>query len=138
MIEHVHKHITAELQQNAKTDIIFILASIALNLITLAINASSAEKSRTDETTLTVMFIFVGLVILINIVAIVGLLKGKQTRIKLLHGLIELADQNASAIRRPIKRSHVSRMFGKWKVDAFASAQIPDNWPKCARSIGLC
>jgi hypothetical protein len=31
MIEHVHTHITSELQQNAKTDIIFILASIALN-----------------------------------------------------------------------------------------------------------
>ena len=90
MIEHVHKHITSELQQNAKTDIIFILASIALNLITLGINASSAEKSRTDDTTLVVMFIFVGLVILINIVAIFGLLKGKQTRTKLLHGLLSM------------------------------------------------
>jgi hypothetical protein len=90
MIEHVHKHITSELQQNAKTDIIFILASIALNLITLAINASSAEKSRTDDTTLIVMFIFVALVILINIVAIFGLMKGKQTRTKLLHGLLTM------------------------------------------------
>jgi len=59
MIEHVHKHITSELQQNAKTDIIFILASIALNLIALAINAGSVEKSRTDDTALIVMFIFV-------------------------------------------------------------------------------
>jgi hypothetical protein len=90
MIEHVHKHITSELTQNAKTDIIFILASIALNLITLAINASSAEKSRTDNTTLTVMFIFVALVILINVVAIFGLLKGKQTRTKLLSGLLAM------------------------------------------------
>lgn len=90
MIEHVHKHITTELQQNTKTDTIFILSSIALNLITLAINASSVEKSRTDSTILTVMFIFVGLVILINIVAIFGLIKGKQTRTKLLHGLITM------------------------------------------------
>ncbi|MBK6346763.1 MAG: hypothetical protein IPN08_02700 [Bacteroidales bacterium] len=90
MLEHVHKHITSELQQNAKTDIIFILASIALNLITLAINAGSVEKSRTDDTILVVMFIFVGLVILINIVAIFGLLKGKQTRTKLLKGLISM------------------------------------------------
>jgi hypothetical protein len=36
------------------------------------------------------MFIFVGLVILINIVAIFGLLKGKQTRQKLLRGLIAM------------------------------------------------
>jgi hypothetical protein len=90
MLEHVHKHIIAELQQSAKTDIIFILSSIALNLITLAINSGMVEKSRTDETLLMVMFIFVGLVILINIVAIFGLLKGKQTRTKLLKGLITM------------------------------------------------
>jgi hypothetical protein len=95
MLEHVHKHIISELQQSAKTDIIFILSSIALNLITLAINSGSVEKSRTDDTILAVMFIFVGLVILINIVAIFGLLKGKQTRTKLLNGLITMyKDQN--------------------------------------------
>jgi hypothetical protein len=90
MLEHVHKHIISELQQNAKTDIIFILASIALNLITLGINSGMVEKSRTDDTLLMVMFIFVGLVILINIVVIFGLLKGKETRAKLLNGLITM------------------------------------------------
>ena len=90
MLEHVHKHIISELQQSAKTDIIFILSSIVLNLLTLAINSGMVEKSRTDETLLMVMFIFVGLVILINIVAIIGLLKGKQTRAKLLNGLITM------------------------------------------------
>jgi hypothetical protein len=90
MLEHVHKHIISELQQNGKTDIIFILASIALNLITLGINSGMVEKSRTDDTVFAVMFIFVGLVILINIVAIFGLLKGKQTRIKLLSGIITM------------------------------------------------
>ena len=90
MIEHVHKHITAELQQSAKTDIIFILSAIALNLITLGINAGSAEQSRTDDSTLTVMFIFVGLVILLNVVVVFGLIKGKQTRTKLLQGLISM------------------------------------------------
>ncbi len=90
MLEQVHNHITSELQQNAKTDIIFILASIALNLIALAINSESAEKSRTDPTALTIMLLFVALVLLINLVAIIGLLKGKQTRTKLLNGLIAM------------------------------------------------
>jgi len=90
MLEHVHKHIIDELQQSAKKDIIFILSSIVLNLITLAVNSGMVEKSRTDETLLMVMFIFVALVILINIVAIIGLLKGKQTRTKLLNGLITM------------------------------------------------
>lgn len=90
MLEHVHQHIISELQQNTKTDIIFILASIVLNLITLAINSGSVEKSRTDDTILIVMFIFVALVILINLVAILGVLKGKETRIKLLQGLLAM------------------------------------------------
>lgn len=90
MLEYVHKHIVAELQQSAKTDMIFILSSILLNLITLAINSGMVDKSRTDDTVLAVMFIFVGLVLLINVVAIFGLLKGKQTRTKLLTGVIEM------------------------------------------------
>lgn len=90
MIEHVHKHITTELQQNTRTDIIFILTSILLNLITLAINSGMSEESRTDNAMLIVMFVFVGLIVLVNIVVVIGLLKGKQTREKLLNGLMEM------------------------------------------------
>ena len=95
MIEHVHNHITSELQQNTKTDIIFILAAIILNLIILAVNSSMVEKSRADETYLIVMFLFVALLLLLNLVVIFGLLKGKQTRTKLINGLIKMyQDQN--------------------------------------------
>lgn len=95
MIEHVHKHITSELQQNTRTDIIFILTSILLNLITLAVNAGMVEKSRTDSATLIAMFAFVGLIVLVNLVVVFGLTKGKQTREKLLNGLIKMyKDQN--------------------------------------------
>lgn len=90
MIEHVHNHITSELQQNTRSDTIFILAAILLNLITLAINSGLVEKSRTDSTMLLVMFIFVGLLVLVNLVVIFGLLKGKQTRVKLLNGLLSM------------------------------------------------
>lgn len=90
MIEHVHKHITSELQQNTRTDIIFILTAIFLNLITLAINSGMVEKSRTDNSTLIVMFIFVSLIIIVNIVVIIGIMKGKQTRIKLVNGLLNM------------------------------------------------
>ncbi len=88
MIEQIHKHITDELQQNTKTDTIFILTSILLNLITLGINSGMVEKSRTESSTLAVMFIFVFLIIIVNIVVIIGLLKGRQTRSKLVHGLL--------------------------------------------------
>lgn len=95
MIEHVHNHITSELQQNTRTDIIFILTSIFLNLITLAVNSGMSKESRTDSSTLVVMFVFVILIILVNLVVVIGLMKGKQTREKLLKGLISMyKDQN--------------------------------------------
>jgi hypothetical protein len=97
MIEHVHNHITRELEQNTKTDTIFILTSIALNLITLAVNSGLVEKSRTESSSLAVMFAFVILIILVNVVVIIGLLKGRQTRTKLISGLVLMyKDQNVS------------------------------------------
>jgi hypothetical protein len=95
MIEQVHKHITSELQQNTRTDIIFILTAILLNLITLAVNSGMSEKSRTDNSTLFAMFAFVCLIVLVNLVVIIGLSKAKQTREKLLDGLMKMyKDQN--------------------------------------------
>ncbi len=97
MIEHVHAHITSEIQQNTKTDTIFILTSIALNLITLAVNSGLVEKSRTENSSLVVMFVFVVLIVMVNIVVIIGLIKGRQTRNKLTNGLITMyRDQNVS------------------------------------------
>jgi len=90
MIEYVHKHITSELQQNTKTDIIFIISAIALNLIILAVNSGFVNQSRSDDTYLVIMFLFVALLILVNVVVIFGLLKGKQTRSKLLKGLMSM------------------------------------------------
>lgn len=95
MIEHVHKHITSELNQNTKTDIIFILSAIILNLIILAVNSSFVDKSRGDDTYFFIMFLFVALLVLLNLVVIFGLLKGKQTRAKLINGLMKMyQDQN--------------------------------------------
>jgi hypothetical protein len=88
MIEYVHKHIIAELNQNSRTDIIFILSAVILNLIMLAVNSGMIENSRTNNSYLVVMFIFVALIILINVVSIFGLLKGKESREKLLSGLL--------------------------------------------------
>jgi len=90
MLEQVHHQITSELSQNTKTDIIFIISAILLNLIALSVNAGMVGQSRDKESVLIVMFLFVALIILVNIVAIFGLIKGKQTRMKLLDGLIRM------------------------------------------------
>jgi len=88
MIERVHQHIIEELQQNTRTDTIFIVTSILLNLLTLAVNSGIAQGKSANRTI--VMLIFVTLTIVVNLVVIVGLLKGKQTRSKLLSGLIKM------------------------------------------------
>ena len=90
MIERVHEHIIAELQQNTRTDIIFILAAILLNLLALGINSAVASNSDRDATTWIVFFTFVALVIVVNFVVEIGLIKGKQTRVKLINGLLKM------------------------------------------------
>ena len=90
MIERVHEHIIAELQQNTRTDTIFILTAILLNLLALGVNSAVSTGSDKDTTTWVVFFTFVCLVIVVNFVVVIGLLKGKQTRVKLINGLLKM------------------------------------------------
>lgn len=90
MIEQIHKHLVSELQQNARTDTIFIITAILLNLLSLGINSAMAGESRKDTSLFLVMFIMVALVIVVNVVVITGLIKGKQTRGKLINGLVKM------------------------------------------------
>lgn len=102
MIKQVHEHIISELQQNARTDTIFVLTAVLLNLLTMAINSSIAEESRGNASILITMFIFVSLTIVVNLIAIFGLLKGKQTRFKLLSGLLKMyKDQGVEGYYHP-------------------------------------
>ncbi len=90
MIEKVHTHIITELEQNTRTDTIFILASILLNLIALAVNSGVANNGDKDAAQWIVFFTFIVLVIVINLVAEIGIIKGKQTRKKLVDGLLKM------------------------------------------------
>ena len=90
MLDQVHKHIVSELQQNTRTDTIFIITAIFLNLLALGVNAATAGNSREDTNLLIVMFVMVALVIVVNIIVIIGLIKGKQTRGKLIGGLLQM------------------------------------------------
>ena len=89
MIERVHEHIITELQQNTRTDTIFIITAILLNLVILATNSIIAAGDQSVTTTI-VMVMFVCLVIVVNLVVIFGLLKGKETRLKLINGLLKM------------------------------------------------
>jgi hypothetical protein len=94
MIEKVHEHIVRELQQNTRTDTIFIITSILLNLVILATNSIMGAEDQ-DATITIAMILFVCLLVVVNAVVIFGLLKGKQTRAKLVNGLLKMyKDQN--------------------------------------------
>ncbi len=88
MIERVHEHIIGELNTNTRTDTIFVLTAIILNLVTLAIN-SAVASGRGAENTI-VMVIFVALIIAVNFVAEEGLIRGRMMRQKLLSGLLKM------------------------------------------------
>ena len=90
MIERVHEHIITELRQNSRADTIFILTAIFLNLITLGVNSGVASGRDKDATTWIVFFTFLSLLIVVNFVVEIGLIKGKQTRIKLINGLLKM------------------------------------------------
>jgi hypothetical protein len=68
---------------------IFVITAIILNLVTLGINSGLAS-SREDTTQTIVMFTFVALIIVVNFVAEIGLIRGRQMRKKLLNGLLKM------------------------------------------------
>ncbi len=86
MIEKVHDHITNELATNARTDTIFVITAILLNLITLGINSAISSSGNSTTRTI-VMATFAALIVVVNIVAELGLLRGRQMRRKLMDGL---------------------------------------------------
>jgi len=90
MIERVHEHIVSELQQNARTDTVFILTAILLNLLSLGVNSAVASNSDENGTTTIIFIAFICLVIVVNFVVIKGLLKAKQMRAKLISGLLKM------------------------------------------------
>ena len=90
MIEKVHEHILDELRINAKSDTIFIIASIALNLLILAINSSIADS---QLKTIFSMIIFASFSVFISIIAEIGLYKGRQASRKLIEGLMKMYEE---------------------------------------------
>jgi len=89
MIQRVHEHIISELGANTRTDTIFVLTAIFINLITLGINSGIASSEPSATNTI-VMFTIVALIVVVNFVAELGLIRGRQMRKKLLSGLLKM------------------------------------------------
>jgi hypothetical protein len=90
MIERVHEHLLNELSTNARTDTIFVITAILLNLLSLGINSAISSGQESSGTRTIVMGVFVALIIVVNFVAEIGLIRGRQMRRKLLEGLLKM------------------------------------------------
>ena len=97
MLKEVHEHILTELQQSSRMDTIFVLASVVFNLVILGINWGLAEPNRdqihppSDDIILSLL---IAAIILINLFVIRALLTGRDTRRKLLNGLVTMYRDN--------------------------------------------
>ena len=88
MIEKVHDHIIDELDTNTRTDTIFVLTGIILNLIILGVNSGMAAAG--EGATNIIFYIMILLLIVVNLIVETGLIKGRQTRKKLLDGILKM------------------------------------------------
>jgi hypothetical protein len=96
MIKEIHEHITNELQQNARTDTVFVLSSVVLNLVVLAINwgvASPGPQGHQPYNDI-ILSLLIAAVLIINFLIVKALLAGRDTRLKLLSGLIRMYKDN--------------------------------------------
>jgi hypothetical protein len=89
MLDKIHDHIMSELTQNKRTDTVFFIATFIFNLLMLAIN--SIVQTSKDYL---VFIIFIILSVIISLVTILFLLRGKSTRKKYVTGILMIYDDN--------------------------------------------
>jgi hypothetical protein len=93
MLERLHEHMNQQLQTNARIDAIFVVTAVLFDLVLLGINAgvagaaSGPSGSATSRAVLVVTLIFS---VLVNGIAVLALQTGRQTRQKLLYGLVKM------------------------------------------------
>jgi hypothetical protein len=113
MIERVHEHLFGELRQNTRTDTIFILTAILLNLLVMGVNSAVVMEDSNGSVETSIMYIFILFSVVVNVAAIFGLLKGKRMRLLLLNGLIKMyKDQQVEQYYDPLLlRSYSIRYY---------------------------
>jgi hypothetical protein len=93
-LPRVHEHLIDELQVNTRTDRIFIITCIVINIAILSTNSAlAAEESWSSgiwDSNIIVMIVFVLLLLVVNLVAEIAIIKGRQTRTKLINCLIRM------------------------------------------------
>jgi hypothetical protein len=97
MLREVHEHVVGELQQNARTDTVFVVTAVLFNLVVMGINWGVASESgdgvHPPENDWILGLLIIA-TLLINSFALRALLGGRDTRRKLLSGLVAMYEDN--------------------------------------------
>ena len=140
MIERVHDHIVAELQQSARTDTVFVITAVAFDLIILGINWAVAEEASRTNASVAAEWTFPVLLaatILVNFFTIRALFAGRRTRLTLLRGLLEMyADQNVAKYYDPGMMSTYSRRYELFAAVIVCLAVVALLVPTLERFLG--
>lgn len=95
MINKVHDHIIAELDNSVRTDTSVVVVTVTFNLISLCLNSQAAlvggfGGSGTDVGGTIIFVVFLATTLVFNGLAIFGLMVGRSTRMKLIERLLEM------------------------------------------------
>lgn len=97
MLSDIHQHINQEIRLNTRTDTIFVITAIVFNFIMMGTSSALADsaaedlsRGRAGGTAFIVLAINFVVVVLVNGVAIIGLLTGRATRKTLSQGLMKM------------------------------------------------
>jgi hypothetical protein len=114
MVREVHEHVVSELQQSSKTDTVFVVTAVLFNLVVLGINwgvaSESGNEGRPPQNDW-ILGILIAVTILINTFATRALLAGRETRTKLISGLVTMyRDHNVDQYYDPsLLNTYVTR-----------------------------
>ena len=136
MQERLHEHINLELRTNTTTDTIFILAAVIFNFMMLCIGSAAAAGAAGEgpaemgPASIVIYIITLILTLIVNGIAVIGLITGRGTRKLLSSGLLKMykdAQVNEyydSALLTNYERRYVL-FIGIVCVIGFAAAAIP-------------
>ncbi len=97
MLKQVHDHIVNELQQNTRTDTIFVVTAIMFNLVVMGVNsgvAGEASSANANSSNDLILMVFIIMSLLVNSISVTALNFGKKNREKLIRGLLSMYRDN--------------------------------------------
>ncbi len=93
MLSDLHKHVVGELQQSSRTDTVFVISAVLFNLVVLGINwgvASASHNAKSTGSNDGILVVMIIATLMINFFSVRALMAGRQTRTRLISGLVDL------------------------------------------------